>query len=886
MFSVYAGANVATKTNGYFVLKSLQPEFLIILQQGFEYYEHCHEVFFDSPFIHPDVRRKQLAHISTMQGSNALRALKALTVEMKQERDVFHTQQWRKSQACSFQEPQFFQQMQASTPFPFSKTQLAVIEQRWQSQGHYAYFGPDALLRVHYSLMAIEQIIRFAITELERRYQRQQGKNLKRNPHPIPKTVYTAYKAYLDDTLNAVVQEQEYIAASMVERLWVVAQHQDITNSDVLMQTLDRLKSIKVLKSSFAMDVNGEGALSSKHFNQFHRIIMERGSAPTKKRLLALPWFSQNTQMTVSANHHVDELNATALKHHLANQFNLGTHIPSQLKKPTWLFKGTAIRYNFFEDPYPWASFTLAQQRYDTAIVSPINPQGLESLCAALAQLSEAFDTLEEKTIQVHRQLRRLSRRFTTGKTQAFIQTYEEELDVKKHIAQTQLDHYLQHLLAALKKGQLTVSPALVNHLALIMALPITQSQTLKTTFDSLEVECERKKAQHRHELEKHEHMVRVKALLNPLQTQTLQSPASDSQMQALMDYYENLPTRSSASNQLVVEYFLMKMEDLMANAKASFVTPPLPEINKPDTAETLKQYYRYLENQGLLLMRFGRLAERQQVSEVLCDITHHYFQHWISCDYSLKTPIDLKQTIAETQEDLLLTLGDKQTQQRIQHCRTLRQQQHFDALASRSQAYLSTIDLAQTSKQLTQQLTHLETQLLHHLSTQPHLAFTPAQCHYVCQLCTRMVKENVTEIQAFKTLTTADKVFLGLHEPTFFENALGHHRKGVQCVINSLVAIRMTKARIPSLTCLEQLHQQINDLKQTLTQHLNRDPEPALQKLIRSASCFEVQALKKIEGNYKEIEKTQNTEEKKTENFTSTSAHSNTQPPMPWVRH
>lgn len=827
MFSLYITIEeAATKScEKHFNLVSLQRDFIETLGKSFELYDTCRQIFFDGQHTPPEDYEAQLSYIRSLPATEAFPKLKQLTHKLRQAQQTHQNQQWREEETRCLAEGQLFSTLQDAANTSYAKAQLQILEKRWKYQGCFIHFEDEALLKAHHYLSYIRQKIAFALAELKSRFE---SANLFKDK--IPQAKYDSYKHYLKNTLQTIYEEQQRITASMYERLRIAAYEQDLTAGDVLIHTIKRLKQMHLVKQEYSSAKKQERRLTSEVFNEFHQVVLEQGSQEIKRKTLDLPWFSVTKSNTTA-------LNASSLKLGIAVQFDLEKKIPKQLKKPTWLFKGTAIRYEFFAKPYDWASLTVARERLSLLSEGDLDEDSLDAIYFDLVTMENGFKLLQKNAKTKYKEITGIFRRYFTKKTQQFLKAYQENLLELKKIEQRKLQTYLQRMTESIIKGLLVPGKDLDGKLKAMEKLKFSQTSELRKSFKLVRHTLKIITEQKRHEQEKPRRIAEVKALLEPLKNQTVTAPASMEAVNAVLDYHADL----SPSLDEVTELYEKCMLDIILHAKANFILPSLVEDMDEERLSMLELHYKYLENQGRLLKGIGDTYARDHVNSILEDLIFQYLGLWITDDYGLPDPMEHKHALSEMQESLLLSLGNESIGRLITQCQRFRKEENYEDLDVLCRRHLKQGERQAINRYLSKHFKALEESLCQYLLSQDYLKLSSVHIEHVLSLCTRMVGARVNDVKLLPGLTSADVTHLGLHNLTVVEKLFGNQRELIRRVINIIAKLRMTQMNLPFVTNTQQRQQQLHALKEDILLEVEACGASSLKELIQEQKFFDI---------------------------------------------
>lgn len=840
MFSLYELSDNENQTYG---LKSLSTAFRQTLQLAFEHYAQCKSLFFDMKLTPTAVWRARLREVKRLPGLPGIRALKQLTNDMADEQRQVRQQQ-RRAESARQLTPGLFHRLRTEAQTPYVALQLQRLEQRWQSHGGFAHFGDQALLRAMKHLEMIETFVQFAFEELEVEFLRKHWFR-----EEIPEGSYQRYKTYLEKTLATVTAEKASIAASMCERLHIAAKKRDLAASDVLLHTVDRLKSLAAsVNQSFGASVQRARGLTPELFHQYHDYVFSCGSEETKQRALQLPWFNFKTTAVVNSNpttlsSKLPLDGQLALKQQLAKQFGLETDVPTSRRRPQWLFKGNHVRYQFFDNVHGWASLVISVQRAAEQYDANMDEASFYGLSVGLVKLDSAFIAFEDNVKQAEMSTNSFFRKFFTQRTQRFLLHIEGRLQEIKTTEQAKLVQYLKKMEHRLNEGTLLPTNRVEQSLQSIQLLRLAKTPEIAAQFAVLGHAFKQAKAQQQAKEKRAARLKEAKKILAPLQQQSRLAPAETEEVIRAIEYYHALPARDD-----VVNYVIAEMENIVRDAK-QHCAGPVP-VMVDDSREALLRYqrdYQYLTNLCRILMSAGKQTERQVVDNKINDVLCDYLQTWAGISVSATNPVAVPIPLsiehmhakADVQATFIETLGDDAAIQFIQQTERLRHEGHYEALCQLATAHFKKHERRQAEREFIKKLKQVEAELFHYITSKSTFALTPAQTEHLSHLAEQMLEAKVSDIRALPKLTATDKAFLGIGTSTSFYGRWFSNRHGLMAIVNMVAIIRAAIIRLPYLQGNAERKQYVGELYLQLEQQCKLFGDKGLQRLVQHHHYF-----------------------------------------------
>ena len=806
------------KNNETYGLYSLSEAFINTLTAAFGQYQNAHEVFFDLQLTAKKQWKERLEKAGELEATKAISAMHQITGDMVKEKNDLKEENWRKQQADTLSQEKVHNQLADASKSSYVEAQLRELKNRWLHHGNFAHFGDRALLRAYHTLSHIEEYVQFALTELDEL-------NASKSPFKakLPNAFYEDYAKHLEQTLATIHGERQRITASMYERLRIAASQQDLTAGDTLMHTIKRLKALSVVKKDYASTHKQQRTLSPEHFNQFHQAIFDKGDATTQKRTLELPWF--NLKETLPGQ-------GLSLKAGVAKQFGLAKQIPKKLKKPEWLFKGTATRFHFFEEPYTFASLAASIERLKQTTCGYLDPLTIEKSLFELTCVSTLLDELNERAELARKNVTKGLRRFFTRQTQDFLTHYQQQLTSIKTDEQKELTQFLGRITKSLNEDLLEPSPSLDNTFEQLQTLGLMQDDNaqlaLTHVIEAITQAKERKVAA----LKKAQHLATINRLLSPLEQQTKEAPANPKAIQEALAYYKGI----KRADDEITQEFLNRFDALMQNAEENFQAPNAIDS---DNLENFKQHMSYLQNLGQLLKKAGRHQERHRVNETLENLQFQYMNQWTDNDNQSPTDLKHKHDVANITESVLLSLGDESDVNTIKCLNQLRTEGRYEELNLRCQQQGRLLERRVINRYLAKEFKALEKTLFVYIKNKHQLELTPAQMKHISALCRTMADERVNDIDTYESLTSTDIAFIGLHDMNVFQKLFGSQRTPLRAVINIIAKLRVAATTMPYVADREQRKQSVLTLKAQIHQQIEQHGERKLHSVVSTQPFF-----------------------------------------------
>lgn len=814
-------------------LTSLDPEFITLLQTALEQYENTHQLFFDLQLTPKSEYRDRLQEICEMNGAEGIHAALQMTKRMGSEHEALSQQRQRRKWARALT-PELYARLAGAIQSPLAKARIEEMDQRWQQQGNFSYFGDRALMRAYYQLQGVEVLIKFALEELDSRYKKRSWFS-----KTIPEHVYAEYHQYLKQAQSVIELEKQQITSSMYERLRVAANEQDITSSDVLIRTFRQLQQFGALKQGFASTAKRERALSSDLFTQFHKAIFADASFNVRRKTLQLPWFSpfrrvetREEALTTISIEKVENLSTLTLKQHTARLFQLESAVPAKATFPKWLFKGRNLRYEFFNNTHAWASFATARDRLSESIEGCWNAAGFDALIFELSNINGSLLSFEEKATVALEKVNKGLWRFFSKKSRRFLADYQRVLLFLRAKQETQLQQLLQRWVRSLDEDLLIPDSKFIQTLESMRKIELTQTKSLQEKFFEIDEAIARARVRQDGARALAERVARAKALVLPLQTQSVQAPATVESVEAILEAYNAL-TVHDAEAEVVIDGIDTCLKMLKTEAELPEVTSNFDE----QAQQVFIAHYQYLNNLSKTAMIAGQNIDRQQVANLTEDVMCQYLRAFSDDDYAASLTDDSRWTITNTQAHLLQNCGDESIQSLTRQCQELQEEGRFEELNILATRYLRKYEKNIIERHCAKYFIALEKSIFQHLKSKHRLKLTSDQMRHISVLCTRMANNRCRDVRVFSDLTATDKAFLGLGNGLM--NRLFGQRKILQAAINIIAGVRLSTRRLPYATTKKQQNTIIQQLKSEVQTQIQLYGNQELAKIMGAKRFF-----------------------------------------------
>lgn len=860
--------------NETFGLKSLSDDFIETLTSGIKVYENYHLQYSGSSGKSRADYQAELNEARVQNTKDGLDTARRVLTELKKDQQNQRDFDFREKQTAELQKPAFWQATEDAAVGELHQAQTNETAERWEVHGKFANHHPEALVNAYQTLAHLRTFFKTALDELNER---------KNGFHPlsptIPDAFYKGYHTYLQAQLQLVAAEYNRITKAMQTRLKLAADSGNLFDSDILLTTINQLKTRGVINPQFAVDKTPQQNLTKESFLHFHHAIDTHGSIDTQQRLAELPWFQtkhttaakearsiQNKSATPGANAKRVTTTKIDSKTRLAQRFGVADLIPKDKPRYSSLFIGTHIRHKFFDDFHAIASV-------DTAIAHFKNKSSQDTLTLKklerLEQLAGAAELqLEQESNRVKKDKSKVNRwpwSWFNDKTFKLINSYQSSLDQQRAtIAKTRVE-VLERLAGSIEQNIFSKGNALTpqerNQIKALIDKADAQLLTLASVNSSLETHNlqSRLNAARNHiqqaasTLEerltlaatKQQRINKHNTLLQPLQQNSLENPATPEALDRLLQHYRNLPKIEEGDT--VAKQFLDELDSITTSACQQLHTTfaPIYTSNDNPTSDTttpaaLDKKAVYTITQGKIIQELGTVRDRMALNDALDQYTFAYLENWADSTADSKTSLAARHKLAEAQEKVLLALGDEKTCQTIQKLQQLRQEGRLVELGQQADKQRAHMEQHIVNTRFAQDFKNLDKALFWYLKNVKRLDINKHQLAYLGNLCDRMAADNVTEVEQYKNLTPADRVFLGLQRtgiesmlPDFINDKLNPGRKPLCAVINICTTLRVEAKRLPYIRGVDAQNKYVANIKQKINQQIQKHGNPQLSRFM-----------------------------------------------------
>jgi hypothetical protein len=802
-------------------------------------------------------RKKELEVLASAEECD-LKDIRKLVSDMRKDQQKAQEFEWRKSQAQSLSQHKIWEKLGVQVD-SLKKAQLKEMENIWLVYGNYSTHTDQALLESLEILPHLEAVLVEAIKELKK-HCRSWSFSQK-----MPREIAHKYENYLKECLEAIHREQRNIAQTMLIRLQLAGKRNDLMASDVLMSTIHTLEEKNLLKKGFTLNKRVERNLNEEMFLAFHEMVLKHGTVESKQQLLELPWFQQTEAKTNSLHSNNGQTPVLRSNNKRKNNKKKKTKIkikmaasrilkidpsliPSKPRFPQFIFKGTAIRYEYGRHFYGYAGIKTALNRQETEL--NIGTMTYRKFSQLLTEFHCAENLVYKEKQRVKKHLEEIGgiRRFFTGETREFLNGLDKNLDEDlKHLYQQQvelvdrvndaIEYDLFSEEKELTKDEENILINFINGLveALTLGFPKEEilNQRLKASKAVLLERIQAHRSKCEDEKARAERLSQEEALLKPFSESTESQP-TEQDLQNLLDYYNQLEKPGNQDT----EVFLAKMDTLLQKAQKQ--TQYYLQCSAFPNSEKVKGQEEFLRMEaqsailyGRLIQEVGKLSDRLSLSKNLDDYEYGYLSR-LSGEAKSTLSLGEHNTYSEVQESVLLALSyDDKQKQKLFKLQVLRKENRFQTLGEECQKESRILASRIVFNHFEIEMKRLEKVLFSYLQRHPDLEITEIEMNYLLKLRDEMVKNNQSDLTKYSGLTSADKTFLGLNQLGFLEGLLTADRKPLRAVINVSCKLYLEAKKLIHIRDIDQQKHHIEKVKEAIKAEITVYGDLGAQKLL-----------------------------------------------------
>ncbi len=209
------------------------------------------------------------------------------------------------------------------------KLHIEALKRSWKRHGKFSHYSSTALLYAADKLSVIERFLDEAQEEFNQR------------SHKLPNEACIQYSDFLKGSLKQVQREKNALAAAMSARLQVIRETRNITNDDLTIHLISRLKKANALNPDTPIEHKRLPVpFDSQVFRSMHHYVADQGGTTQLHHAFNL----QQSDKTILLTGKQCATQYVFLPAHLSK------YVPEKPSKFASLFKGHQFRYEFFQD--------------------------------------------------------------------------------------------------------------------------------------------------------------------------------------------------------------------------------------------------------------------------------------------------------------------------------------------------------------------------------------------------------------------------------------------------------------------------------------------------------------------------------------------------------
>lgn len=291
------------KTNKTWGLVYLHSKSLAFLNQCMQLIQGS--VYYSSPFV---TDRKSLraafARIKEQPLSQSLPTLQSIVQQLKTDQSILRRLNWEENLSALLNNKDFWEERfnQVDTQ-PLTQRYLKHLQEQWSTHQSFQYHSSQGLL----FLLDVVCEYKHHFTRAHKELQSKQAAWLPFSR--LPEAIAKEYYLFLEDQLNYLKKLQAQVLETLLLRLKVAEQQNQVTCDDVsyfLAQESQRLGfpfAASLPQHQITLDIST--------FNKIHRAIEKYGNAKQKKQLYQLAWYeyaefnSEDITLISVSQHHL-----------------------------------------------------------------------------------------------------------------------------------------------------------------------------------------------------------------------------------------------------------------------------------------------------------------------------------------------------------------------------------------------------------------------------------------------------------------------------------------------------------------------------------------------------------------------------------------------------
>ena len=741
--------------NQTFNLKSLSAEWQQPFSQGLSLYQQYQTQYYDGPLMSKQQWQQQFKHLKSSDASVSIQNLRKFMKAYKQQQHCVKQSEFRASQSKSLNEG-LFERLIKLADSDYKKLQLEELAYQWKIHGNLAPLSDKTLTSMYKVLQVIKKMLEDASQELQKR---------KRSTwlfQQIPPKAFEEYGDYLFESLTWVKLELRRICESALMRLHIAALNHDLCMGDMVINTIKKLKKLKVINAEFAKKSMLYQQVSPLHFKKLQSIVFESGSASQISRLVDMPWFNCfgvfQTETLAFQNKSIAPKHMIRLS--LANQFGVSHLVPESSRKPTWLFQGNDIRYHFFDDINNFAAQILKINEFEDICATATDKNILKRFLQEASAIEVIYKNFYSKIAKDIYKTNNPFKKFFFSKTLSFLQILQVKVSEKQQKTKTLAYKFLQDLKEKLNHQLMKLDLEELNALFVLKEYEIFQDEKFINLIEAIAKisEPHLRKQQEEFQFKKNKALFDMKfsKLLQRLEAISL----SDLNI-IILELKQIIHAHHQCK--ILQEYCSEKCKELL-----SFFKPVL-SYDYDATQQFSNSEENYRANLLLLskvLKIIFELGEREDIKNTKLKIDEVYYQFLLGfiSNFHKKniTKIQINNLI-KVQAFFIESQADNIIKENVKKILKLYKDKNFEALLNLCKREKKLLQQKFFKKNFKERFNKLEKVILNWLNCRNALNLNISHLNHINELSNRLSEEAIAKVENYQCLSNTDIAFLSL---------------------------------------------------------------------------------------------------------------------------